>query len=255
MLTYETLAGQLQIVVCSRARIPSCKHVLTLLPASAKICVYESESEAYGAEFGVDRLLICQDEKASQPAKAAWVQQHVHSMGVIFVDDDVKCCWCLVGRKPRRIDDPASVGRILMGTAWLAYEAGVSCFSYSPTTNPLKFHQFDPLGMDRVAGPVVGIIGRKVLFDEQLPALGDVDLNLTALLQDRWAIQDRRYAFETSEVATGGSSNMRTADKIAESKSMLAKKWGGTGKNWESRISRGGDESVVVTTERKQATK
>jgi len=222
-----------------------------MLPDSAKIAVYESECEAYAAEFGVKRLLTVPDEKSSLSAKARWVQETTQGIGVVFVQDDIKSVWCVVGAKPRQIVEPAAVHRLILTTAWMAIEAGVSCFSFASTANPRKFSHHDPIGLRTIGGPVIGVLGKRVLFDERLPAYELADLNLQALLVDRWVISDNRFAFETSPVEFGGSTHMRTADHLESARSVLTSKWGvQEGGNWGIKSTATGD-NVVVTTERR----
>jgi len=173
-------------------------------------------------------------------------------------DDDITRLWILVGKRPRKTTDASAIRQVIVNSSWCAFEAGASLCAFAMTNSPMSFYPYDPIGLRKAAGPVLTVIGRSVNWDDKLHVFGDCDINLQALMKDRFVYQDNRFAFEyVNQINPGGATHYRTPDRIRESKLRLVEKWGGTSAgNWKCKSSYGGTgERVVVTTKRRQSLK
>ena len=134
----------LKVVIPSRRRVESCRLAFSLVPF-ADICVAEEERADY-KEFG--RALWTHPDTVTGVAHVRrWILEQYKQRCVVIFDDDVYRVSCLVGRKSRRIDDPAAIRRILLNSAAIAEGIGASLFSYAITANILDFMPYDPFAL------------------------------------------------------------------------------------------------------------
>ena len=214
----------LKIIIPSRRRVESCRRSFQLVP-SADVCVAEEEKGDY-AEFG-GALSTHPDEVTGVSNVRRWILQHYKQRCVIIFDDDVLRVSCLVGRKTRRIEDPAAIHRILLNSATIAEAMGASLFSYAITANVLDFFPYDPFSFLKANGPCLGFIGRGILPDPALSHNTDADLTLQALLKTRFVWQDTRFMFEHKIMTnSGGNRHVISKESWARDRKYLKRKWG-----------------------------
>jgi hypothetical protein len=238
---------QMQVVIPSRRRVESCRRSHELVPF-AQVCVAEEEKQDY-AEFG-PALITHPDEVTGVAAVRRWILERYKQRCVVIFDDDVLRVTCLVGRKCRRIEEPAAIRRILLNSATIAEAMGASLFSYAITANVLDFFPYDPFSFLKANGPCLGFIGRAILPDPALSHNTDADLTLQALLKTRFVWQDTRFMFEHKIMTNaGGNRHVITKESWAHDRRYLKRKWG---EYLEEKDSGGVTRMVIANVARRQ---
>ena len=237
----------LKVVIPSRRRVESCRLAFSLVPF-ADICVAEEERADY-KEFG--RALWTHPDAVTGVAHVRrWILEQYKQRCVVIFDDDVYRVSCLVGRKSRRIEDPAAIRRILLNSAAIAEGIGASLFSYAITANILDFMPFDPFALLKANGPCLGFVGRRILPDPELSHNTDADLSLQALLKDRFVWQDTRFMFEHRIMTNaGGNRHVITKERWQRDRQHLKRKWG---EYLEEKDSGGVSRMVIANVARRQ---
>ena len=233
---------RLVVVSPSRKRPESAAATVALMPVD-QVCVAEAEVDAYAAAMratGVEvPILPHPDAVVGGGWTYRWVLEHVDADCVVFCDDDIKRCVCLVGRRPRIIRTKDAIRQILENSAEICGESGGSLFSYAITANILDFVPMDPLHLSKGGGAVKGVFRKPGcgFFDPELIYHIDADLALTALLKQRFVYKDTRFCFEAHLQANwGGSQDLFGPERYKKDVRYLTRKWGPpTGDVWELR--------------------
>lgn len=215
----------IQIVIPSRRRVESCRRTLELWP-DAVVTVDEQEMDDYrdvGAEviphppvYGLGEL-------------RQWILDNFDKKLIVQCNDDVEGLYCLVGRRPRLINDPQAMMQIILNQANIIEELGVSVFTFSPVGADIrKFWPQNPFRFNRIEGCLFGVLRpTRVHLDPRVRQHDDVDLTLTCLLHDRYVWMDSRFAAKHDYMTkAGGNSEIRGSMNMDEEIDYLRNKWG-----------------------------
>ncbi|HWP59508.1 MAG TPA: hypothetical protein VNL14_16570 [Candidatus Acidoferrales bacterium] len=218
-------AKDMLVVIPSRRRVESCAQTVKLFK-NPVVCVAEEELGDYkdiGAKivphpndiFGLGRL-------------RQWILDHFNERVIVQCNDDVRSLYCVVGFRPRRIVDPHAIERILLNSANICEELGISCFSFNPFQDDVrKFRPHKPFQLTRLEGALLGILDRKIRYDPEVTQFDDVDLSLQALLKERIVWQDSRFAAEHNFITkAGGNTVSRSVENTQREFKHLKQKWG-----------------------------
>jgi hypothetical protein len=75
-------------------------------------------------------------------------------------------------------------------------------------------------------GGAVGVIGKKVRWDELLKCKCDIDATMTELMENRLVWNEARFCFlQERDKNLGGNSLIRSSERIAAEKRYLKNKW------------------------------
>ena len=243
--------SDLRIVIMSRKRSETCRHVAEVLARSATVCIAESEAADYA--WAGSRLVTHPDHVDGMGPVRHWILTHFTERAVVLLDDDVKHVVSLVGRRARKITDSDAIRQIILNAAQIAHGSDFTCFSFAITENLLDFVPHDPFGFTKANGPCLGFVGRRILPDPQMVHYTDCDITLQALLRDRAVWQDKRFAFVHSfQSNVGGGTHMHTTEKSNQMLAVLRRKWGSPGPDriWDHVVSGGKTRTVAKVTRR-----
>jgi hypothetical protein len=242
----------LRVVIMSRKRVESCKHVFSLVPY-AYVTVAEDEKNDYSF-VPPDQLILHANNLEGIGPIRAWILERFSERAVVIMGDDIKSVSSLVGKRSRKIKDPEAILQILLNAAEIAEGIGCTCFSFAITANLLDFEAQEPFGFVKANGPCLGFVGRNVLPDARLKHYTDVDITLAALLKDRVVWQDRRFAFDHSfQSNLGGGTHLHSTADSEWYLKYLTQKWGSPGKDriWDVQKS-GGKTRTIARVRRRQ---
>lgn len=190
------------------------------------VCVAEEEKEDYHA-IGAE-LVTHPNNVTGLGRLRQWILEHFDAKLLVQCNDDVKCLYCVVGFRPRRISDPDAIERIILNQANICEDLGISCFSFSPFGDDVrKFRPQKPFTLTRLEGAFLGIIGRKVKYDPNVAQFDDVDLALQCCLKERFVWQDSRFAADHNFITkAGGNTVSRGLENTKRELHYMKKKWG-----------------------------
>ncbi len=219
----------LTVVVPSLGR-PNCRESLALF-TDPLLCIPESQAEQYRFFNPRTRILVHPDSMIGMARKRQFILDKVSTEAVFMADDDLVAMVSLVGNTTRHIDDPASIFRLLAGTALCAKEAGTVLFGYQHTVDTRHFDAMTPFSFSGyIDGSAFGVVGRdrRLRFDSKLTCSLDIDYSLQVLFHRRILWRDNRFAFSTYNRfrKVGGMSTLRTAATVATDQQILKAKWG-----------------------------
>lgn len=196
---------------------------MRLFPNWIEIVVPDDEVDLYRDEVE-NPLIEIPSEVKGLGAVRNWVLKRFDEETVIMVDDDILKMYSLTGPKSRSIKDPDEVIQVLINTAVMAKDMGVSFFGFSQT-DIRKYNSTEPFILNSWVGCVVGCVGRKYWF-RQDPFKVDIDMTLQCLLNDRILLMDNRYHFgQNRDNNVGGCSIFRTDEAFEKSIETLVTKW------------------------------
>ncbi len=195
-----------------------------LIP-DATLVVPESEVDRY--KFTGLEIVPIPDSIHGLGAVRNWVLDNFSEEIIVMFDDDIKNLISLLNVSPVRINDLDEIYDIVQNTAYNAYEAGVSVFSFDQKGDVRKFRENRPFILTSWVGSVVGVIGRKYRFTETNKFKVDADFSLQCILNDRIVWIDSRYSFiPERDCNRGGCSLYRNSETILKEIEFLRKKWG-----------------------------
>lgn len=218
-------AKDLQVVIPSRRRVESCAHTVKLFK-NPIVCVAEEEMDDY-AGVGAELVSHPNDVSGLGPLRQ-WILDHFPQRLIFQCNDDVKSLYCVVGFRPRKIVDPEAIERIILNSANICTDLGISCFSFSPFQDDVrKFRPQKPFSVTRLEGAMLGIIDRKVRYDPNVRQFDDVDLSLECCLKERFVWQDSRFAADHNFITkSGGNTVSRGLENTKRELQYMKKKWG-----------------------------
>lgn len=214
----------IRILILSRSRFTSIKkNTLKLFPDWVEVVVPMSQREDYESEID-NPLITTPDNIIGLGMLRNWVLDNFKEKTIIMVDDDILSLYSLTGQNARRIEDSEEVIQILINTAVMANDLGISCFGFSQKDIRM-YHGTSPFLLNGWVGCVIGVIGRKYRFREDKFKV-DIDFCLQNLLVDRIVWTDDRYMFaQERDNNTGGNSEFRTQENLETSMESLVAKW------------------------------
>jgi hypothetical protein len=218
-------AKDLQVVIPSRRRVESCAWTVKLFKTPI-VCVAEEEAEDY--KFVGARLVTHPNDIVGLGPLRQWILDHFKERVIFQCNDDVRSLYCVVGFRPRKIVDPEAIERIILNSANICTDLGISCFSFSPFQDDVrKFRPQKPFGVTRLEGAMLGIIDRKVRYDPNVRQFDDVDLSLECCLKERFVWQDSRFAADHNFITkAGGNTISRGLDNTKRELQYMKRKWG-----------------------------
>jgi hypothetical protein len=218
-------AKELQVVIPSRRRVESCKWTVKLFKKPI-VCVAEEEKDDY-RDVGAELVTHPNDIAGLGPLRQ-WILDNFKQRCIFQCNDDVRSLYCVVGFRPRKIVDPEAIERIILNSANICEELGISCFSFSPFQDDVrKFRPQKPFSFTRLEGAMLGIIGRNVKYDFNVRQFDDVDLSLQCCLQERFVWQDSRFAADHNFITKGGGNTIsRGLDNTKRELQYMKRKWG-----------------------------
>jgi len=219
-----------RIVIPSHRRPKSAKRMLSLFP-TAFFSVGEDEVQEY-VKAGVPQSKIISrphETNGNLSRVRNWINLHVKEEIVVQLDDDITSVYSMVGRTPRKIDDPAAILRVIENTMICARDAGTAVFAWGNSMEPFNHVPHDPIRLYSPPSGAIGFIGKKIRLDENIITKGDcLDLLCQVLLEWRIIFVDSRFVFNHGRVGknTGGLQLYRTAESEKYALEYLKKKWG-----------------------------
>jgi len=215
------------LVIPSRKRTANMKHITHMFP-EAIIYVAESEYDDYKKVVG-DNEIMTHPDSDNFCEILNYLLDNRKEQSIAIFDDDIKHLQVLVGRKTRKITDPASLRAVIENGVMMLQDSDKPMMSYAISPNPMEFQAGNPikLGFALPAGAWI-INGRKYRFDENIIVRDDIDFALQVLLDDRFAICDTRYCWICGEYQKedGGLQCVRTSEAEEHDKKYLYNKWG-----------------------------
>ena len=211
----------LRHVIMSRGRS---RTMMThkMFPA-ATLVVPQSEEQAY-APFALETVTV-PDELSGVSALRNWIIDRFEDDVVVMLDDDLSACMCMVSLKVRRLS-PEEMAAMVENTAYCAHGAGARLFGWHQRSDPRLLQRNDPFGVNHWVGGAVGVIGKKVRWDELLKCKCDIDATMTELMENRLVWNEARFCFlQERDKNLGGNSLIRSAERIAAEKRYLKNKW------------------------------
>lgn len=191
------------------------------------------ESEAKDYNVPEKNKLIHSDDKPLQTQKLNLAMRTFKTGTLLLVDDDCIGCFCLVGRKSRKITRPSEIMNIITSTAIVSKEAGCKLFGFRPIANPISgsYSSYAANAFVNFKAPIfppMGVHSRDIFFDENLASHDDLDFTMRHLLKHRIIWCDNRFHFLQKGVAQtkGGLMNVRTEEQETREKDILEKRWG-----------------------------
>lgn len=217
----------MRVVIPSRKRVESCRHVLGIFPG-ALVVVHQDEVEDYSV-LDAELLAHPPSVRGIAPLKN-WILDNVSDETLFIVDDDISTLKAMAGR-PRasaQINDPAAIRQIVENAEAAARVLGTPVFGFNQNGGDVrKFKNQDPLSLSGWVGGAMGIIGRELRYDDSLKMRADIDFCLQAQLRFRCIFADLRFSFvEERFNNTGGNAHMRNAERNAREIAYLQQKWG-----------------------------
>ena len=193
-----------------------------MFPA-ATLVVPQSEEQAY-APFALETVTV-PDELSGVSALRNWIIDRFEDNVVVMLDDDLSACMCMVSLKVRRLS-PEEMAAMVENTAYCAHGAGARLFGWHQRSDPRLLQRNDPFGVNHWVGGAVGVIGKKVRWDELLKCKCDIDATMTELMENRLVWNEARFCFlQERDKNLGGNSLIRSAERIAAEKRYLKNKW------------------------------
>jgi len=216
-----------EILIPSRKRVHNAANILQLLP-TAKLFVDEREKDEYAAAVPDGTAIITHPPTTGIVEVRTLAIQQNKARGLIMVDDDLKAIISIVGRRSRKIVQPASILRIIDNGFRVADDLGLKLFGWNRNPNPMQFFATDPFGWVGPVAGIIGMIGNEYIPDRRLSNYEYVDMTMQCLLKDRVVMCDRRYYFDFGRVwkGVGGLQGVRTSDSEERDRAFISRKWG-----------------------------
>lgn len=194
---------------------------------NARVVVPSDEIELYAKRIDRARLASIPPEVRGISAVRNWIVRHYQDNDALVIcDDDITDLYEVMGTSSRRLPRSWAEG-VMENIAIMAMDAGVGAFSVGRTADARKFVPTNPFSLTGSMESVVGVIDRRVLWDETLKARTDIDWSLQHLLVNRIVWIDTRYTFSHARNKnTGGNAIVRTKAQIDADKNTVKKKWG-----------------------------
>ena len=192
----------------------------------ATLVIPDDEEEVY-KHIKLHTVLIPAELKGLSRVRN-WVLDNFDEEIVIMVDDDIKSLVFLQYEKNKKIKDSAYIAQVLINAAIMADDMEVGVFGFNQKWDVRKYDGSLPFKLKTWVGGVIGVVGRKLRFDEKNMFKVDIDFCLQNLLKNRILFVDNRYSFEQErDKNLGGNSIFRTEEKVKKEMSYLKKKWKG----------------------------
>ena len=219
-------AKDMQIVIPSRRRVESCAWTVRLFK-NPIVCVAAEEADDYRDKVNAEIVFHPNDIVGLGPLRQ-WILDHWKQRLIFQCNDDVRSLYCVVGFRPRKIVDPEAIERIILNSANICADLGISCFSFSPFQDDVrKFRPQKPFSLTRLEGAMLGFIDRKLRYDPKVAQFDDVDLSLECCLKERFCWQDSRFAAEHNFITKGGGNTIsRGLDNTKRELQYMKRKWG-----------------------------
>lgn len=213
----------IKVVILSRGRAESITSN-AIFPDYIEIVVPQSQKELYEKNVN-NPIIVTPDSIKGLGMLRNWCLDNFKEYTVIMIDDDINHFYNLAHEKSIAIKDKEEAIQILINTAVMSRDLGVSVFGYSQT-DIRKYNACDPFTLNSWVGTIIGVNGRKFEFRKDKFKV-DIDYFLQALLVDRivW-IDNRYYANNTKDYNVGGNSEFRTQEDYEKSTNSLKEKWG-----------------------------
>jgi hypothetical protein len=220
--------GQIRCVIPTRGRWTTiAKHTLRFFP-QATLFVHAEEEPEYRRIAPGNEIV---------PHGPCRTLGHLRNMlldtfdeeVIVSIDDDLKSVTSYVGMSVRRLTDPTVIEALVYNAAEIAYGSGSWLFGFGLNPSPKHFNPLNPMTVHKPrAYCLIGIVGRRVRFDENLSMFDDHDLNLQALKAGGNIFGDMRlfFQFDSTGGVGGNFVQFRNAEKEAREQAYLQKKWG-----------------------------
>jgi glycosyltransferase involved in cell wall biosynthesis len=191
------------------------------------VVVPQSEYEAYKKSTGLTSIIRIPDKIKGLAKVRNWALDHFRERVVVMLDDDITKVWCISHEKGYNITDPATINQIIDNTARCCIEAGARVFGFNQAWDVRKFKANNPFKLTGWIGGVIGVVGRRLRFDETNKLRVDVDFCLQNMLENRIIWKEDRFSFVQQRFSNvGGNSIFRTADADKTERDYLKRKWG-----------------------------
>jgi len=213
-------------IVISKGRAESIKTHYLL--DKCDFVVPSSQESDYRKTLGSEaEIKVIPDNIMGLGAVRNWVLDNYSDEVIVMLDDDIHYFMSLMNLSPKRIVDPKKIDAILKGAAICAIDAGCTLFSLNQKGDVRKYQLTEPFSLNKWAGTIVGIIGRRFRFNEVNKLKVDADFTLQCLLEERIMWEDSRYSFSCHRnLNTGGNSEFRTKSSVDIEVNYLRNKWG-----------------------------
>jgi hypothetical protein len=223
------LPPEFACVILSRRRWQTIgQNTLRLFP-DAYVTVEESELPDYELVVPAERLLPHPLFDTVADIRNWINDQFPDRAFVVQLNDDMAHLRCLVGWRPRLIDDPLEVAQVVERTAICARDAGAYVFGFGNIQTTPHFRRMAPFKLTGYVRNLVGFVqGHGLSWDPIALGHFDADLGLQAMLEHRIIWRDERFAFVDARLASnsGGLAGIRTESWLAQGRLNLRRKWG-----------------------------
>ncbi len=214
------------LLIPSRRRVENAAATLALLPG-AKVYVDERESDEYARAVGIGNVVTHSPARGIAEVRTMAIRS-CPTFWLVMVDDDFKGVISQVGRRPRRITEPAAIQRIIENQLTACNDLELSMFCWNRSAHPGRFQSHSPFNLCAPGAGAFGIGGKCCMPDPRLVAYEDVDLSMQSLLRHRVILCDNRYYFDFGRCwqGKGGNQGIRTSDSDEADRAVLLRRWG-----------------------------
>lgn len=220
--------GQIRVVIATRGRWGIINNRARKFFPTATLFVHEEEEEKYRA-VAPDAEIVPHGPCRTLGHLRNMMLDRFDEEALVSIDDDLISVSSYVGVSPRRITDPKHIMALVTNAAECAYGIDAWLFGFGLNPSPKFFNHMNPMSVRKPhAYCLIGVMGRKVRFDEQLSCFDDWDLNMQAMTNGGTVFGDSRTFFQFDSVGSVGGNfvQFRNSEKELREQAYLFKKWG-----------------------------
>ncbi len=218
---------EIQVVVPSHKRAD--RVSTTLLVPWAKLCVPESQADAYRVANPGIEIIEHPDSIPGLCRKRDWIYRRFGN--VLMLDDDLTGFNRLYTEPGEAYEvDPATAYEIIQRTGWTARQVGAYLWGFAHQPNPVTYKSQKPFVLTGyVTGCAMGMLsGSKLYFDPAVRCNEDYWVSLLNAYYHRRVFKDMRFCWLQKDTFKnrGGLSEIRNLDVEREDFEYLRRVFG-----------------------------
>lgn len=190
----------------------------------ATIACPESEKEAY-EPLGLP-MVFYPDTISGISQVRNWTVKAFKETCVVMVDDDIQRFQGLAGYRKLEVE-PDGIRQVFENSYEAAKVMKTRIFGYNQRPDQRYLNRNDFFSCKTWVGGIVGFIGKKPQWDENLKCKCDIDACLTEMMKNRSVFTDCRYTVvQRRDDNAGGNSGNKSKEVIEKEVEYLKNKWG-----------------------------